>query len=118
MDTGSSCMTGYRSFKTAGSTKYRRLLAGTMAIVVLVTVMFSIAFIAVESGHDCCGEECHICACIRMCEKNISRIRTGSVTGVKTAVDTHVVFLIVPVFVFEVVFGKESPVTSKIRLNI
>ena len=89
-----------------------------MVIVVLVAVMFSITYIAIESGHECCGEDCHICASIRECEKNISQIRSGAGKSTNAAVIPFIAFLVTTVICLETVFIKESPVSDKIRLNI
>ncbi|MCR5384294.1 MAG: hypothetical protein K6E72_06650 [Saccharofermentans sp.] len=118
MDPRSICKAGHRTSKAPGGSKYRRLLAGTMVIVVLVTVLFSIAYIAIESGHDCCGEDCHICASIRECEKNIPQLRAEAGKSTNASTISFIAFLIITVIFLETAFIKESPVSSKIRLNI
>lgn len=118
MDPRMVCKTESRPAPAAGSAKYRRLIAGTMVIVVLAAVMFSITYIAVESGHECCGKDCHICASIRECEKNITQIRSGTGKSTNVVVVPFITFLITTVMCFETVFIKESPVSDKIRLNI
>lgn len=118
MDPRSICKAGHRTSKAPGGSKYRRLLAGTMVIVVLVTVLFSIAYIAIESGHDCCGEDCHICASIRECEKNIPKLRAEAGKSTNASAISFIAFLIITVIFLETAFIKESPVSSKIRLNI
>ena len=117
MDPRSICRTDHRT-TAPGGMKYRRLLAGTMAFVVLVTVMFSLAYSAIESGHDCCGEECHICESIRECEKIASRFCSGAAKNTSPAAVPFIAFLILTVICLETVFTRESPVSSKIQLNI
>ena len=118
MDTSPAYKTERRPEKAADSVKYRRFLAGTMAFVVLVTVMFSIAFTALESTHDCCGEDCHICFCIRECEKYLEQTRLGYKTDVRVCADALAVFLTAAVLCSETFISKGSPVSEKTRLNI
>ena len=42
--------------------KAKRVATGIMALMMLVVVLFSFFYIAVEAGHDCRGENCPICA--------------------------------------------------------
>ena len=47
----------------------RRISAGIAGVLMLVFVLFSVFFIAHEAHHDCTGEDCPVCAAIRLCER-------------------------------------------------
>lgn len=55
-----------------------RIAAGIMAILMLAFVVFSAVFIAEETDHDCCGEDCPVCACIRLIENAQRQLGTGA----------------------------------------
>lgn len=38
------------------------------ALLLALVMILSISFIALNADHDCCGEDCRICAQIRACE--------------------------------------------------
>ena len=46
----------------------KQLRALTALLLALVMIL-SISFIALNADHDCCGEDCRICAQIRACEE-------------------------------------------------
>ena len=92
-----------------------RIAAGIMGFMMLVIVLFSSLFIAIESCHDCEGEDCHVCECIRQCENILHE------TG-KTAANTGMVILPVPMILLSVfaavcVVIQGTPVSRKVRLN-
>ena len=96
----------------------RRVTAAITCMVLLFVLLFSITYITLESDHDCCGEDCHICECLEACGKTLSLFRCGSGTGTAVSAAAHTVFLVlVPAFASRVL-GRETPVTDKIRLNI
>lgn len=42
--------------------------AAVLALLLAFFMLFSILYIALEADHDCCGEDCAVCAAIRTCE--------------------------------------------------
>ena len=86
-----------------------------MAIVVLVTVMFSIAFIATESGHDCCGEDCPICDFMRQCENTLRGFSEGIAQPAVVMLPVLIALLAAEFFVS--FLSSETLVSRKIRLN-
>ena len=46
----------------------RRVAAGIAGFLMLVFVLLTVFFIAHEAHHDCTGEDCPVCAAIRLCE--------------------------------------------------
>ena len=69
----------YAKNKTSAyrNTDLKRIAAIT-CMVLLFVLLFSITYISLESDHDCCGEDCHICECLEACGKTLSLIRCGS----------------------------------------
>lgn len=47
--------------------KHNRIIALLIAIVLCLAMAFSVAFIVLESDHDCIGEHCEICLEIEAC---------------------------------------------------
>ena len=53
------------------SMNHKRAMAGSIAALVLVIVLFSAVYLTVESHHDCSGEGCPVCAALAQCEHQI-----------------------------------------------
>ena len=45
-----------------------RRLVSVLALLAAFMLLFSVLYIALEADHDCCGEDCAICAQLRACE--------------------------------------------------
>ena len=45
----------------------RNRFAALLAAVLALVLLFSVFFIAFESHHDCCGDDCAICAGLQFC---------------------------------------------------
>ena len=95
--------------------KHIRILTLLTAGFFICAVMFSNAFIAVHSGHECDKEECPVCTCLELCESIIRN--AGSDSLIHT-------FLVVLSFVSvykELTlmsdFSYFTPVSQKVRLN-
>lgn len=95
--------------------KATRIAAGVMALALLLIVLFSSLYIVAEADHECSGEACHICACIRQCEGALRRIGSA-VTTQRTAVFLFAVSLFAAITVAAVVWQK-TPISAKVRLN-
>jgi len=54
-------------------------LASVLVLLVACIMLFSVLFIALEADHDCCGEDCVICAQIQFCEDLLRNLITTSV---------------------------------------
>ncbi len=44
-------------------------LAAVLAVLFAFIMLFSAVYIALEADHDCCGEDCLVCAQLRACEE-------------------------------------------------
>ena len=55
-------------------TKKNRLIAGLLVMTVLFVMLSSVIYIAVESDHDCSGEDCTICYHINICANTLKSV--------------------------------------------
>ncbi len=92
-----------------------RFVAGIMAVMMLVVVLFSVTFIVVEIHHDCCGEDCPVCACISQCESILQQFGYGMT--LQAAVISLAVILVLCNFLSFFIRAQDSPVSRKVRMN-
>ena len=52
-------------------TKRTRILFALTAALLAVVMLFSVFYIAAETGHDCAGEDCRICRQIAICRDTL-----------------------------------------------
>ncbi len=52
--------------------------ASVLVLLVAFIMLFSVLFIALEADHDCCGEDCAICAQIQVCENLLRNLMTAA----------------------------------------
>ena len=92
-----------------------RIAVFLVSIMLLVTMLLSVIFIAAEFEHDCTGDDCPICACIYQCQKSLSLLSTGC-----TAVFSFTISYVCVTFlikVIECIFRSVTLITQKVRLN-
>lgn len=65
-------------------TKRTRILFALTAALLAVVMLFSVFYIAAESGHDCAGEDCRICRQIAICRDTL-RLLTLAVAAAALA---------------------------------
>lgn len=92
-----------------------RIPALILSIVMLFAVLFSVFYIAHESGHHCGGDDCRICVCLEQCSSILQQAGYGalflsSVPALFLLSVSAVVFT-----VFTTV--RSTPVSCKVRLN-
>ncbi len=90
-------------------------MASIMCFMILVFVLLSYFFIAIELDHDCCGEDCHICECMEMCFNTVRRLADGAIRFFAVSLPVLVVTF-VSVFLVRL-FEEETLVSAKIRMN-
>ena len=95
--------------------KQRRIAAGFLSLLILAAVLFSAVFIAAEADHDCAGENCSVCVCIRCCAEFLSRLLPGVIAAVHTVLPALCVLS--AALVFFALMTEETPVSRKVRLN-
>lgn len=94
-----------------------RFISGALCALFLAVTLFSVSYIAMESGHRChCEcEECPICACIEICEAVINQV--GSALIVLAAAVTGLILFISISDTVICLIIRQTPVTFKIRMN-
>ncbi len=93
----------------------KRLTTSIMTLMMLIIVLFSVFFIAAEADHDCCGDDCPICACIHLCENTLEQIGSGA--AAQAAVIIPVILFCISILLSFCVCRQETPVSKKVRLN-
>ena len=101
--------------RNSNTTKVFRITAGIMGLMMLIIVLFSSLYIAAETDHDCCGEDCPICACILQCENTLRSIGDGKVTQLSFIVPVLLFLLIAGIF--SVAIPQDTLVSRKVKLN-
>lgn len=92
-----------------------KITAGVMGLMMLAVVLFSAFHIAAEADHDCTGNDCPVCACIRQCESTLRGIG-GGITVLSCAAVPFLLFLLAaPVLVAAV--SSDTLISRKVRLN-
>ncbi len=91
-----------------------RIAAGALGLLLLALLLFSSFYPAAEADHDCTGEDCAVCVCIRLCENAL--VRFGSGVLLLAAAAPVLLFLAAAVHV-SAVFPQETLISEKVRLN-
>ena len=47
----------------------QKQLTAVLALLLAFVMLFSVLYIAFEADHDCCGEDCAVCAQLHACEE-------------------------------------------------
>ncbi len=94
---------------------FKRSIAIVAAVMLLFAMLFSAAFIAHESVHDCTGENCPICQMIGQCENFVKRIAPVFICAVFSFLLAAQVFA-TETFDEENTF-KPTLLSLKVRLN-
>lgn len=92
-----------------------KIIAAIMGVMMLVVVLVSASYVAVEAVHDCTGEDCPICACINQCENTLRQVGGGVDFQADTVLP--VVFILIMAVSGSAILTAETPVSRKIRLN-
>ncbi len=92
-----------------------RIAAGVMVLITLAAVLFSAFYIAAEADHDCSGEDCPVCACIRQCEQVFRGVGYGTAAR-SVAAASFIPVLTVAAF-FAAAAAQDTLVSGKVRLN-
>lgn len=101
--------------RNPGASKVLRITAGIMGVMMLFIVLFSAFYIAAEADHDCCGEDCPICACIHQCENILRGIGDGA--AVQSAAVAPVILILFAAAFVIAAFSQDTLVSRKVRLN-
>ena len=101
--------------RNSSTAKVLRITAGIMGLMMLFIVLFSAFYIAAETDHDCCGEDCPICACIHQCENTLRGFGDG--TAVQSAVVAPVILILFAAAFIIAAVSQDTLVSRKVRLN-
>ena len=94
---------------------WNQTFAAVLALALLLVVLLSSVYIAVESGHTCHGEECPICEHIEEC-RNILRQVSEILTGCAVLV-TAVLLILSIRYILPELLIYTTPVRNGVRLN-
>ncbi len=95
--------------------KTKRMAVGIISILMLAVLLFSVFYPVVETRHECKGDHCEICACIRQCAELLRQAGEILLAGIVFPLNS-VVLCIVFFFLVESV-SRKTPVADRVRLN-
>ena len=101
--------------RDSNGSRAKRITAGIIVLLLLVIVLFSSFYVAAEAHHDCTGEDCPVCACIRLCDNTLHQIGDGG-TALTACLIPVIIILLYAAFIVTAV-SHETPVSRKVRLN-
>lgn len=93
----------------------KRFAACLIGMLMIIVMLFSAFYISAETGHDCIGEDCPICACVQQCENILHKIGGGLYFMVSAIVPVICVFICA--FLFATACQKQTLISIKIRMN-
>ncbi len=99
----------------AKTDRAKKITAGILAVMLLFLMLFSAFYLAAEADHDCTGEDCPICACIRQCGNTLRLMSDGAAAPVIPALLAG--FFLLPVLFPAIWFSRQTPISQKVRLN-
>ncbi len=103
--------------RNSGASKGFKITAGILGLMTLVIVLFSSFYIAAEADHDCRGEDCPVCACVRQCENALHGPGDGIATR-PASVASVILMLLLPAAAPAAAASRQKTLVSeKIRLN-
>ncbi len=82
---------------------------------VIAMILASLLFVAAEAHHDCCGEDCRICAAIMICDRALRRI--GGQPGVVAVLLAAVLLSGLLPSVGRQTASVATPVSEGVRIN-
>lgn len=74
-------------------TNKKSVLALAVAVMVLIAMVFSAAYVAREADHTCLGDGCAICHQITQCTKNLNLPAHGTNAAMLMAALTYALYL-------------------------
>lgn len=99
----------------AMNNRNKKIISVTICVMVLFALLMSYFFVARELHHDCCGEDCPICATIDICINTINQLGNAVGTVVLALLVSALTYNFYKVYVLYVV--PHTLVSRKVRLN-
>ena len=93
--------------------KHARFAAACAAVLLACALLFSVCFVALETGHDCDGEHCAVCRQLQACQTLLERLAAACAALAKGAAPLF--FLLLPVRRAREIVAA-SPVLWKVKL--
>lgn len=95
-------------------THAKQTIALITPLAMLLLVLVSVSFLAAEADHDCAGEDCAVCACIRQCVETLRQL--GSIAAL-AALLLPVLLFVFPAPILSAALRAGTPVSFRVRLN-
>ena len=95
--------------------KKKKCTAAIICILFVFVTFASLFYIAKETGHDCTGKACPVCACIHQAEQNIRNLGTGVTAAIMVSVIVFFVLRFTADHSF--LISSSTPVSEKVRMN-
>ena len=92
-----------------------RIVALLMGVFMVLALLIATYYTAQESGHTCEGEDCPVCACLKMCKEVVHKLGFAILPVIVSVLTFGGTFAGVCLLCFECVL--ETPVTMKVRMN-
>lgn len=92
-----------------------RYMALVLSVMMVLGLLFAQLFIALESEHECDGDECPICTCIEICINIINSTKDAIRSSVP--VFLFVAFVYVSHYIMFCGIRKQTLVSQKVRMN-
>lgn len=93
----------------------QRFVSIIAALTLIISLVSSVTFAAVEANHDCIGESCPICIQINNCENTLKNL-VFTVTGSKAALAAVFFVCLVAQKVYEA-FCTYTLISLKVKLS-
>ena len=98
-----------------GMNMKQRIVSIAAALMLIISLVSSVTFSAVEANHDCIGESCPICIQIKGCENTLKNL-VFTVSGCKAALAV-VFFVCLIVKKAYTVFCADTLISLKVKLS-
>ncbi len=85
------------------------------SLLLLLSVLTSLFYIADEMHHECEGEDCPVCRCIELCEAHLNRIASGAALIVIPILCLMAVLLCTEAF--RLFLPAITPVSERVRMD-
>jgi len=95
-------------------TMTKRIMAGIVACMLFVLMLFSALYIACETAHDCAGEECPVCACLQQCDNTLHQTFDGTVMLSVIVPFSMILLSVIPV---RSELSGKTLVSAKVRMD-
>lgn len=93
----------------------KRFFAALLCVCLIAASIFSLSCLVKASGHDCIGDHCPICACMRAAEKTLRFLSLPTVPAAG---------IMFPLLLWQLLrpwrtvrHARSTPVAQKVRLN-